>query len=258
MLTEDLKAISQIGQALWAEPERSERAALETLSAVSTLMLPPDRMAERTGFALLQRAMREGNAATGSAIQVPFYRLSPEERLILSALHLGRWSYARIGRVVGKGVEEIAQLAWSSRLELVSSPGVQVPMAHPAGSSSRQIDCPEFNPARPWTQGFLDEEMNARERMFLQNHMLICNGCRQALGRARAVYFAAQAMIPRASQEEKRVRELSRAVRTTRALKDPMELSFLESLLRFVGRAEMRLSIAGFAIFLIWLAKHTN
>ena len=255
MLTEDLKALSQIGQALWAEPERSERAALETLAAVSTLMLEPDRMAERTGLALLQRAMKEGNAVSGSSIQNPFFRLSPEERLVLSALHLGRWSYERIGRVLGKSPDEVAQAAWSARLELICAPGVGIPLAHPAGSGSRQIDCPEFNPSRPWTQSFLDEEMNGRQRIFLQNHLVACNGCRQALVRARAVYFAAQSMVPRATQEEKRVREFTRAIRITRAVKDPLQMSFLESILGFLGRAEVWLMISGFVIFLIWLAR---
>src|SRR3954451_2966564 len=100
---QDFEAYLQIGNSLWADPDRSKRMMVETLSAASLQDLTEERMLEKATSAMLKRAMHGKLAATPAhnvqAISNPFFRLTPEERLILTALHRGRWSYARLGRV---------------------------------------------------------------------------------------------------------------------------------------------------------------
>jgi hypothetical protein len=239
---DDLRTISNIGQALWAEPVRSERMAVETLAAVSLLDLSGDQLLERTTQALLSRAAREGTGAAGPAIQNAFYRLSPEERLVLAALHQGKWSYARIARVLGKTPERVAEIAWAARLYLVSVPGRGKPVPHPTGSSWNALHCPEYNPQRPWTQSFLDDEMASREKVFLQDHLLACSSCRQSLSTCRQTYYAAEGMIPRLqNEEEARVKNLARALARSEVAKDPLKMSLQESVWIFLERPDVRL-----------------
>ena len=251
MNTDDLRAISQLGQALWAEPGRSERLALETFAAVALLDLPQDKTIERTGQALLSRAMREGSGATGPGIHNAFYRLSPEERFILAALHYPRWSYARLGRILLKTPEQIAEIAWASRLYLVSVPGQQKPVPHPTGTGFNALQCPEYNPARPWTQSFLDDEIANREKVFLQEHLLACASCRQSLSTCRSVYYTAGAAIPRVSDETRRVAALEGAAKASRASRDPLQGSIVESILIFLARPDTRLFLLFFVGLLI-------
>ena len=196
MRTEDFQILSQVGQALWFQQERWKRATVETLTAVSMLDLLPESALERTTQALLEKANREGPEANAGALDHPFYRLIPEERLTLAALHVAHWSYGRLSRVLSLDEKQVTALAWNARLRLSSFSSGKRPLFYPAGAKVAGARCPEYDATSPWTQKFLDDEMPARERIFLQNHMMACQSCRKALATARDLYFRVDGMLP--------------------------------------------------------------
>lgn len=59
MRVEDLRSLSQIGQALWIDPVLSKQRTAETLQAVGLLSIADDRILERASSALLARAQNE-------------------------------------------------------------------------------------------------------------------------------------------------------------------------------------------------------
>ena len=196
MKSEDFQTLTQVGKALWSQPGHCRRAAVETLTAVSMLEITSERAIEKATEALLEKANRDGAEANESVLDHPFYRMIPEERLVLGALHLAHWSYRRLARILSVEEGQIETLAWSARLRLASFANTSRPLYYPNGSKNPGTHCPEYNPAAPWTQKFLDEEMPARERMFLQNHLMVCEGCRKALGTGRELYFRVDSMLP--------------------------------------------------------------
>src|SRR4051812_14873522 len=103
----DWKTFAAVTAALWPDRRDAERQALETVAAVSLLALTPDRTLERATSALLQRA---GHQPAFSA-ETPYFRLAPEERLILIALYSGRWSYPRLAKILGESEEWIQEIA---------------------------------------------------------------------------------------------------------------------------------------------------
>ena len=251
MRTEDLKTLSHLGQALWVDPDYSEKVSVETLAAVSLMDLTEDRSLEKASGALLARAIREGVSANAPALNRPFYRLHPEERFILSALHCGRWSYERIARVLRQPADQIPKLAWNARIHLVSAPGRPVYIPYPTGSSLNGVRCPEYDPSNPWTQRFLDDEMNNRERIFLQNHLMSCERCRNSLSRCRNVYYVADALIPRSNEDTERARIYERALQKSRYLARPSEVGFVDSLKVFAQRRDIQFAMATVFVFVL-------
>lgn len=259
MRTEDLRALSHIGKALWANPNQATAYPLETFSAVNLITPDEERVIERTSQALLERATRDGSNATAQGVQNPFYRLSAEERFILSALHVGKWTYGRIAKILGKTSEQISELAWSSRVHLSvarqSLPG-GMPAPHPTGSKLESVECPEYHPARPWTQSYLDSNLASTEKMFIQEHVQTCASCSQALSRARVVLLTAQSLIPRAYDLDELDKGYHRVIRRSKAITAPDEVSFLESLGIFFSRPEVQIRIfilgAGLVIAFWW------
>jgi hypothetical protein len=177
--------VSNLGRSLWAQPEQSLAITRETVSAVTVLDKDPTLAAERAAQALLERANRHGMYAR---VPTGFNALFPEERFILLALHQGRWSYERTARVVGESVESLQQLAWNARVYLALS-------HYPSAPKQASVSCPDYNPQRPWTQRFLDEELEGREKTFLQAHLAGCKDCREALVRAKDVYYKVQQQL---------------------------------------------------------------
>src|SRR5947209_9557076 len=116
MRREDLKTVSEISRAFWIEPSRSEQMALESFTAASLLDTTDERKLEKAASALLERASRGGMAANAranlAAINEPFFRLAPEERFALVALHVGHWSYARLSRILKRAPEDVDALVW--------------------------------------------------------------------------------------------------------------------------------------------------
>jgi hypothetical protein len=255
---EDLRVLAEMGHALWVDPRESQIATVETLSAVSLLDLSPERALERAAAALLERVTHRGVAANtlanleaGQGMGQGFFRLMPEERFLLVALHLGRWSYARLGRVFGEESQKIEELAWSARLQLATAERVA---NYPSGASLHGPHCPEYDFKRPWTQRFLDEEVaTGRERVFLQNHLMACDSCRQALTRCREFYYALEARLPRLSANDgidRMIRDLEAVTLRGRKVKTPVELSFGETLAIFLRRTDVQLVLSAFVVLM--------
>jgi hypothetical protein len=180
-----LELLAKLSRALWCDEEQAEQKAMETLAAISLLELTVERTLERSVMALLQRARSEGQSpASLSGTQKnqfsKFYRLSYEERLILAGLYVGHWSYEKLSRSLALSVEEIESLAWRARLD------VGCAKIYPAAPAKRGPGCPEYRPEAPWTQRYLDQEIEAgRERFGLQQHLLLCRSCVECLQRYR-------------------------------------------------------------------------
>jgi hypothetical protein len=260
---EDLRALAEVGKALWMDSRESRAATLETLSAVALMDLTPERSVEKAARALLERVTSRGNALNtrenlraGMGMGQAFYRMAPEERFLLAALHLGRWSYARIARILEQDAQQVEAQAWVARLKLLAQiPGV----AYPAGASAQGPHCPEYDSHRPWTQRFLDEEISSgRERGFFQNHLMACVSCRGALARCREAYFAIERAIPREEKDTPIVDRLAAVTRQGHGLKNPTERTFLETLTIFTRRPDIRVVIALFALMTAWRLLRGN
>ncbi len=259
MKLEEWRSLAQIGQALWVDPAISRRRMLETLELVSLLRLQDERLLERASSALLDRAMRENEGIVSALLADPFFRLLPEERLILSALHSERWSYRRLARILGCTEEQVAGRAWKLRVHLASqSLDHRRPLASlgAAGTAARKPSCPEFDSWNPWTQRFLDEELSGRERIFLQNHLMACDDCRQALNRCRDLYFQVDAMVPRAhlskEDQERELRELAEALQDLSRRISPSETTWRDAIRAFLRRTDAQLLIAATLTALVW------
>ncbi|NDD90881.1 hypothetical protein EBZ37_02185 [bacterium] len=263
MRAEDIRSLSQIGQALWVDPEVSRRRTVETIQAVGLLRLQEERVLERASSALLARAMQEKDPLPASFLADPFFRLLPEERFLLVALHLERWSYVRLARVLGWTEDQVAARAWKLRVHLASQqPNKKRPMASlgAAGAPTRKASCPEFDALNPWTQRFLDEEHQPRERLFLQNHLMACDDCRGALERCRDLYYQVENMVPRsklqAGQDSAELRSLQEAFRRIRIQVQPSEVTFKDALRVFLGRSEIQMVLAGVLTWTVWKMFH--
>ncbi|MGK5083318.1 hypothetical protein WDW37_08420 [Bdellovibrionota bacterium FG-1] len=254
----DLKIFAEVSQALWADPHESQVAAIETLSAVSLLDLTPDRALERAASALLIRVAQQGNSASFAGVGQSFFRLGAEDRFLLVALHLGCWSYARLGRIFNRSREQIEEMAWKARMNWVTSDSS---LSYPSGAPARGTRCPEYETRHPWTQRFLDEEMESgRERVFLQNHLMACDSCRQALGRCREVYYAIESKLPHLSSStdgDAVLTQLEKICQNGVWLKTPAERSFSESLAVFGQRRNIRWAMFLLALMVIGALVHS-
>ncbi|MEK6704487.1 MAG: hypothetical protein AABZ06_01735 [Bdellovibrionota bacterium] len=265
MRTEDLKTFSVIGNGIWPKPEDSRHTTAETLAAVSLLDLEPDRAVERAAVALLKRAVREGDSISAKAARSSlnthsFFRLSAEERFILIALHFGKWSYSRLSRILHAAGNEamslrLEEVAWSARTRLAFS---AMRVSYPVGAGSGGPHCPSYDPAKPWTQRFLDDEIvNGTERIFLQNHLMACDSCRRGLALAREVYFAVETLIPQPS-DESFLKDLSSVCKRGYLHKAPSQRSVMEALSAFTKRPDVQWILIAWlivvAVVLAWQA----
>ncbi|MDR3608703.1 MAG: hypothetical protein P4M08_15170 [Oligoflexia bacterium] len=253
-LDRDLETFAQLGTALWIAPERARPVVIETLGAVSLLELSEDRALERAAMLMLARAESRGNAegtltslASGQ-FGNPFFKLAPSERFILVALHSGRWSYERVARVMNLDADAVERFAWKSRVRLGAAQGIL-----PAGPKTLGTHCPEYDFERPWTQRFLDEEIpNGRERIFLQNHLMACSLCQNALNRCRDLYFRADKAIPKDLAQEDFVRELSRIRRRGLVFRRKSLVTFRDGLLAMLRQRDIQLWLALAAALLFY------
>jgi hypothetical protein len=259
MNTDDLRQLATVGRALWANPRESRVATIETLGAVSLMDLTPERALERAAAALLERVRSRGLAANTRAnlgierAAGPFFRLFPEERLLLVALHRARWSYARLARIFKVPVETIEEMAWGARIS----------MTYAAGAPATGASCPQYDAKRPWTQKFLDDETVGREKFFLQGHLVACASCSQALARCREMYYGIDREIPRMEDDAEDgaaiLRDLSQMSRASHLIRSPGDRGFIESLQVFARRQDVRWALLICFILLAaqaFVAKH--
>ena len=190
------RCLPQISQALWSDNDRSQSLAIESFATVSLLDLPFERTVERTTKILIDRANQMGTGVNREALSNPFYRLSAELRVILVALHVARWSYERLARLLDQTPEEVARAAWKARVHLASQSPIRKPnRSYPSGHKLGP-NCPEYDPDAPWAQKFLDEQLGQNEQLFFQNHLMACDGCRIALNRCRDLYYQIEELLP--------------------------------------------------------------
>lgn len=253
----DLKTYAEIGRALWADPSRSGEMAVETLSAIALLDLTQERALEKASQALLDRAVRQGMASnTLGALDTnqfgAFFKLQPEERFVLVALHLGRWTYERTARVLQTQSEVVEALAWRARSQIGISQGLT-----PIGAKIASHNCPEYDLNRPWTQRFLDEEMGTgRESVFLRNHLMACESCRRSLARCRDIYFRVEAMLPRVAEDDGILRVLARVSTEGKKLRSNEGYTFGDSLTAFFSQRSIQILLALTFALVIYRLKH--
>ncbi len=262
----ELPALALLSTALWSDGGHGERVTLESMTAVLMLDLSSSRMVEKLSTVLLSRAQKDGVAPNAESLGNQFFRLDPEERLVLISLHRGKWSYDRISKILGVTAEKVQELAWAARLHLIYSPEsasilaqqggysklVPQGLIHPTGSLFNGVRCPEYHPGRPWTQRFLDQESTTREKHFLETHLKGCDQCRKALSRARTLYYSAERLLPEVPKNSPTARERLEAMAQTlvRAarFKHPIDRSFGETMEIFVQRPEIQLAISALVV----------
>lgn len=210
----ELRFLGQVGAALWAEAERGATALEEAIELANMTNRRTEGRGETAARTLLDRARAAGTLAFRGVVADPFWRLPLELRFLLAATHGPyRASYARLHRILsarvssaGAGDEEpekvasqdgdtaiVQQLLWSARTQFAAAVGLSIP----AGAAPRSPSCPEYRPREPWTQRFLDDELTVRERLFLQNHLMSCEGCRTGLDGARKLIGSIEAQLAR-------------------------------------------------------------
>lgn len=257
MERDDLESIRIVGRALWADEERCDEVTREALTTIAILQpgLTEERQLEKVSAVLLARAIQDGVSAGARGIHLPFFRLTPEERLILNALHSGRWSYVSLSRVLGESVDTIQQRAWAARRHLASQPelrGARGPVRSPI-SLPLSPRCPEDRPDAPWMQRFLDEECGRTEMIFLQNHLMACPRCRDLLMEAKSIYYAIESAIPAESQQgEEWTRSWQEVLARSLKLRDPSRQGFWDAFQVFLARGEVRVALGAFLIAWLW------
>lgn len=255
--SEDLEAISLLSQALWIEPEPSREIAHQTLLAVSSLQMSALKTVEKTCTALLEQAQDDSRLSnkTHGGWNEPFFRLAPEQRIVLIGLHTAQWSYRRLSRILDLSIEEVETLAWKTRIQFVS----YFPELHyPTGAPRTLASCPEYDHTRPWTQRFLDEETPPQEQQFLQNHLMACSSCREALNANKRTYYDVEKRIPvlqSPGELEESVHQLNRTLRNFQARMSPEQLSFTQGLIRFFSKRDTVFVLMMLAICLLVLAR---
>jgi hypothetical protein len=172
---DSIKSLTRIGRSLWGDLDRSFAISEDALTTVSLLQLSGERTVERASKVMIERAER--NPPRLLALQHPLFLLTAMERFILTALHIEKWSYGRVGRVLNVETSLIETLAWASRLKLCFQE-LNAEIEYPRAPSTLGPSCPEYNLSSPWTQRMLDDELGKRERLFLQNHLMACEKCR--------------------------------------------------------------------------------
>lgn len=214
------------------------------------LHLSDERATERIGKALLDQS--DHARPPDLLLNHPFYRLLGRERFALTALHAARWSYARVARLLNLSEPSLQEMIWRTRQLLAAQhPRFQIfPWRSPSTLSLEGPSCPDYEPERPWTQRFLDDEMQTRERLFIQNHLMVCKNCHRQLARTRDIYYWVDDLIPR-EKNSGLEQELARTWSLNLAYVRPSERTFLQSLWIFSSRADVRATLVGVALLLL-------
>lgn len=277
--TRELEALAGLGAALWADEPTYRQRVVEALAAVCLRDFADSQVIDRTAVALLEIANQAGMASNTqtnmAAISLPFYRLFPDERFLLVALHRAKWSYARTARLLGLEPEKIEELAWRARVHLAALARGTVSanlIPYPAGADGHKPSCPEWDAKRPWAQRFLDDEIRGgSQRFFLQNHLMACDGCRGTLVRCKDLYYALEDLMPELDQAEpKHRRARESGPRFIQALEqvcthrprpedkktgepiDYGQITFRQSLQIYFARPEVRVMLGGIGLVVLY------
>ncbi len=238
------RTLTRISHSLWGDFEKSLPISEDILTSVGLLRLDEDSTMERALKMLIERAER--SPPKTFLLQHPFFRLAPIERFLMTALHLERWSYARIARVLGIDSRLIAPWAWATRMKFCFQE-MSDPVEYPRGPTSLGRSCPEYKVTEPWTQSFLDEELEGRERLFLQNHLMACDQCRRSLDLSRKMIFRIESMIPVREADRDAEIAAERLLKTWKAGEsafDPSKTTFRQSLIPLYQKKRVRIALA--------------
>jgi hypothetical protein len=253
---EGIKSLTRISRSLWGDLDRSFAMSEDTLTSVSLLKLTGDRILERASKVMIERA--EQNPPRLLSLQHPFYRLTPVERFLLAALHIEKWSYERLARILGIEVSLIETLVWSARLKFCFQELSTIDIEYPRAPTLGPV-CPEYNLSAPWTQRMLDDELGKRERMFLQNHLMACEKCRHCLSTARKMVYKIESLIPvkdAAMEMELATNRIFENWKAGESAFHPMKTTFRESMIRFLNEPKIQITLAGLTLFFFYWSKH--
>jgi len=253
-----IKSLTRISRSLWADLDRSFAMSEDSLTSVSLLRLSEERTLERASKVMIERA--EQNPPRLLALQHPFYRLSAVERFLLAALHIEKWSYARISRILGIETSHIETLAWAARLKFCFQE-LQADVEYPRAPTQLGPVCPEYNISAPWTQRLLDDELGKRERLFLHNHLMGCERCRLSLTLTRKLFYKVESVIPvkdAAVETNLAADRIYAHWKSGESVFRPIKTTFKESMVRFLNQPKIQFTLAGLVLFLFYWSKRVG
>lgn len=262
MKKDDIRSLTRISRSLWGDLDQSVAISEDTLTSVSLLNLSDDRTIERASKVMIELAER--NPPTLLILNHPFYRLAPLERFLLTAIHIEKWSYERIGRTLGIESTNLKSLLepwlWTIRLKFCFQE-TQSEIEYPRGPSSLSPTCPEYNSSAPWTQRMMDDELGKRERFFLQNHLMGCNHCRKALELTRKMIFKVESLIPvkESSLELENANErIFNHWKEGEVTFRPIKLETGKTIINFLSQTKVQFLLAALAVFAFyWFTRST-
>lgn len=252
---DSIKSLTRISRSLWGDLDRSVQMSEDTLTSVSLLQLSDERTLERASKVMIERAER--NPPRLLALQHPFYRLAPVERFLLTALHIEKWSYQKIARILGLELGLIEPWAWAARLKFCFQE-LEAPVEYPRGPASLGPVCPEYNVSAPWTQRLLDDELGKRERSFMQNHLMGCERCRKSLDLTRRMFFKVESVIPVKDAVHETELATNRIYETWKSGESafrPIKTTLKQSLVKFLAEPKIQFILAGLAVFFFYWSK---
>jgi hypothetical protein len=251
-----IKSLTRIGRSLWGDLDRSFAMSEDSLTTVSLLRLSEDRTLERATKVMIERA--EQNPPRLLSLQHPFYRIAPMERFLLTALHIEKWSYQRVARVLGIENSWVETLAWAARLKLCFQE-LNSDIEYPRAPTKLGPVCPDYNISSPWTQRLLDDELGKRERMFLQNHLMGCERCRLSLTLTRKLFYKIESVIPvkdAVLETEIATNRIYDHWKAGESAFRPIKTTFKESMVSFLNEPKIQFSLAGLVLFFFFWSKH--
>ena len=252
-----IKSLARISRSLWGDLDRSLAIGEDTLTSVSLLELSEERTLERVSKVMIERAER--NPPKLLSLHHPFYRLAPVERFLLTALHIEKWSYEKIGRVLGIQSNLLEPWAWAARLKFCFQE-LETEIEYPRGPLTLGPSCPEYNLSAPWAQRMLDDELGKRERLFLQNHLMACDSCRKTLDTTRRMFFKIEAVIPVKDAIQEMDTAATRILENWKAGESafrPIKTTFRESMIRFLEEPKTQIMLACVTAFALYWIKRT-
>ena len=252
---DSIKSLTRISRSLWGDLDKSVAMSEDTLTSVSLLQLSDERTLERASKVMIERA--EKNPPRLLSLHHPFYRLAPIERFLLTALHVEKWPYEKICRILNLEDALVESWAWSTRMKYAFQE-LETDLSYPRGPVTLGPSCPDYNASSPWTQRLLDDELQKRDRLFLQNHLMGCQNCRKSLELTRKLFFKIESLIPvtDAYQEtEEAALRIHRAWKSGESAFRPIKTTLAESLIGFLGQTRIQYALAAFALFIFYCIK---
>ncbi len=237
----DIRSLTRIGRSLWGDLDQSVAISEDTLTSVSLLNLSDERTIERASKVMIELAERNPPALL--KLNHPFFRLAALERFLLTAAHIEKWNYERIARTLGIESRLIEPWLWAVRLKFCFQETQSSGLEYPRGPGSAGPVCPEYNATSPWTQRLLDDELEKRERVFLQNHLIACEKCRKTLDLARKFLFKTESMIPLRESSHELDQACDRVFQSWldgEATLRPIKIDAKRSILKFIAQPKVQ------------------